>query len=112
MKINQMNIVEFTDSLISATRNGTCKWIDNNDAYRLILQSGSVILRIMYDPVSDYTRYEIKLFDNLECFASYVADSFDQLYDLLETLFKVIKEMEQIEIEKKFYSLYSDVKRL
>ena len=111
MKVGQMNISEFLDSLISGTKEGKCKWTDNNDSYRLVLNSGSVLLRIIYDPLSDYTRYEIKLFDNIGCFVSYVAESFDQLYDLMDTLFKAIKEMEQIEIEKKIFCLYSDINK-
>lgn len=112
MEDKRMNIYDFIDQLIKATHNGICKWEDNKDTYRLGLNSGSVTLRVIYDPISDYTRYEIKLFADNECFAVYMAESFDQLYGMLDTLFKAIKEVEQIEIEKKMFNLYSDLKNI
>lgn len=112
MENNRVDIYGFIEQLTNVTQKRFCKWEDNKDTYRLILKSGSVTLRAIYDPISDYTRYEIKLFDDNECFAVYLAESFDRLYDMLETLFKAIKEAEQIEIEQKMFSLYSDLKSI
>lgn len=110
MVSNRVNIYEFIEKLISATQKDLCQWVDNNnDTYRLVLKSGSVVLRIIYDHISDYTRYEIKLYDDADCFAVYMAESFDQLYGMLESLFKTIKEAEKIGIEKKIFNLYSDL---
>lgn len=113
MKNNRIDIYGFVSTLIEATEKGLCQWVDQKDAsFLLYLENGSISLRSIYDTMTDYTHYDIKLNDAEGCFASFQAESFDGLYSLLNDLWgAIINEQHRI-MEEKMYKLYTDLRIL
>ena len=69
MKNNRIDIYGFVSTLIEATEKGLCQWVDQKDAsFLLYLENGSISLRSIYDTMTDYTHYDIKLNDAEEGF--------------------------------------------
>ena len=113
MKNNRVDIYRLVSTLIEATEKGLCQWIDRKDAsFLLSLKNGSILLRSIYDTMTDYTSYDIKLSDDTECFATFQAEGFDELYSLLNDLWKAVINEQQRIMEEKMYKLYTDLRIL
>lgn len=106
---SSVDIKSFLKKLINKTQMHECQWEElKNGIFRLLLRNGSVVL----DTTGSGSTYELRLYDESECFAFYSSDIFvdtSGVSSLLEILNKAILEYRNSLIERKISKLYDDL---
>lgn len=88
---NVMDINSLLRRLITLTEDNKCQWDElSNHVYRLIVKDGTIQIQKQLDTFGQFM-YSVKLFDNAECFATFLSNEDYNLKELLEELFLAIK---------------------
>lgn len=114
---SKVNIISFVNQLVNKTREGKCEWEETSDNnYRLLLKNGSVIFSYIKEKsFTDNYCYSLKLFDEVDCFASYQSSTYDDaigIYMYLEDLRKAIDNNKDAIIENKIFNLSQNLENL
>ena len=108
-----MTIIQFLDGLIEKTQNASIKWEDEGNSYRLVLLSGSVLFKAVYNANTENFDFVMKVFDGAQEFASYYCDLEDsyneEMYNRFSDLLNAINEQKTKIINSKLDKLYADL---
>ena len=104
-----MDINSLLERLIILTNDNMCQWDElSANSYRLVLKGGTIQLLKQIDSFIS-TCYTIKLFDNVECFATYSSNNDYTLNQPLEELFKSIIKYRERAVNIKIADVFGDL---